>query len=358
MAGERNNEFRSMSRRIHRTLRDIRRGWRGEVEGEREREVHQLVMNFVRTGAALVLMVVVLVAAVKFLQGNWHAKNAKARGGGSGVARAADVGRGGGESAVGSEWRMRWNGEAEWLTGRKGAKVPMWMPVAFGAKGNARVAYRGYLLALAGSGKSAERRALTRNRWAAWLLEQGRWEEAEEQADWAEAEAPGLPETAWTRMELSLLRGDAGGALGWAGRYRAARPEDERGMRMQLGLLQREGRSREGRALLERFLAGKRGDETGLYLQAAVLAMQAGEPAAAARDLRIAAQGNPPMQVLQVLRSPLFEPVADTAEGKALDRELMRLAMSGRTMPAAGSAPGAGGKRGARKVEPLRPEMR
>lgn len=358
MVGERNNEFRTVSRRIHRTLRNIRRGWRGEVEGEREREVHQLVMNFVRTGAALVLMVLVLTGAVKYLQGNWHAKNAKARGSGAAVARPAEAGGGGGVSAAGSEWRMRWNGEAEWLSGRKGAQVPVWMPAAFAAKGNARMAYRGYLLALAGSGKSAERRALTRNRWAAWLLEQGRRAEAEEQAEWADAAVPGLPETAWMRMELALLRGDAEDALSWAGRYRAARPDDEAGMRMQLGLLQRAGRSREGRLLLERFLAGKRGDETGLYLQAAVLAMQAGERSAAAAHLRMAAQGNPPMQVLQVLRSPLFEPVAGTVEGKALDRELMRLAMSGRPMPAAGSAPGAGGKRGARKVEPLRPEMR
>ena len=80
MAGERDNSYRTVSRRIHRTIRSIRDGWRGEVEGEREREVHQLVMNFVRTGAGLVLMVVVLVAAVKYLQGNWSAKNAKARG--------------------------------------------------------------------------------------------------------------------------------------------------------------------------------------------------------------------------------------------------------------------------------------
>lgn len=357
MAGERDNTYRTVSRRIHRTLRSIRQGWRGEVEGEREREVHQLVMNFVRTGVAVVLMVVVLAGAVKYLQGSWNAKNAKARQGGS-AAKAAAAAVPGKSARAGEPWRTRGGEEAVWLSGRKGGTVPVWMAAAFGSKGNARVAYKGHLLALAGAGKSAQRRALVRNRWAAWLLEQGRRDEAEEQVAWAERAVSGLPETARTRMEMACLRGDAEEALRWAGRYRAARPENEYGLRMQMGLLQRAGRTETALRLVERFLAGKRGDETGLYLQAAVLAMQAGEKGKAMGYLKVSAQGNPPMQVLQVLRSQLFAPVARTAEGRALDMELMRLSMSGQVPERPGNGAGPGKRGGKRLVEPLRPVMR
>ena len=296
----------------------------------------RLVRMILAVGASVVLMLVILVGAMKYLQRDWADKNQRARSQrrslpeAAGSAGAAEAGTPAGKPYAVPDAACE--GYLDSLAG--GGPFPhLWLL----AGTTPEEEHRGLLLDLAANGDSAA----LRNLHAAVLLKRGRLPEAAGELRMAERIDAGYPPTVFNQALCALMGGPPEQAQAWIARYRARFPRDGQAMRFQFNLLLQTDRPELAMELLDRFLAAEPATHP-LYLDAALQAARMNRVEDAIRYLETARKGQPAMVIARLYQSPAFREIRLAPEGTAFAERLARqarasLVRASATHPAAAS---------------------
>lgn len=280
----------------------------------------RLVRTILMVIASLLLMLVVLVGAMKFLQRDWADKNQRARSQRRGVpAVGGVVAAGAGEAAKGAPYVVPEAAGVRFLDSLAGGEPFPHLWLLAGA--DPEEERRGMLLDLAANGDGVA----FRNLHAALLLKRGRVLEAVGELRTAERMEAGYLPTVFNRALCAMMTGLPDQAQTWIARYRARYPQDEHAMRFQFNLLLQTDRSDLAMELLDRFLAGQPASHP-LRLDAALQAARMNRVEDAIRHLEAARKGQPPTVIARIYQSPAFREIRLAPEGTAFAERLARQA--------------------------------
>ena len=301
----------------------------------------RLLRMVVAIGVSILLMLVVLFGAVRYLQRDWADKNRRARSHGHVAASAAaphpapavahgtaGVGR---PHAVPAAARTRFLASLAGI----GPMGHLWLlqGQAPGLDDGAR--HRAMLLDLAENGDGVE----FRNLHAALLLKRGGVLQAVRQLRIADQIAAGYPPTLFNRALCAMMTGLPDQALAWIVRYRARFPRDEQAMRLHFNLLLQADRPEKAMDELAGFLA-RQPPAQPLFLEAAVQAARMGRDREAIAYLETARHGQPASAIGRIYQSPAFREIRLTPEGTAFAGRLARQARA--SLATASAATGIG----------------
>ncbi len=287
----------------------------------------RLARMAVAIGCSVLLMLVVLFGAIRYLQRDWADKNRRARSHGHATAArsvAASVSPAGGSSAsAGRPYAVPAEACSRFLSSLAGTGPMMhfWLLQGQSTGLDAQARRLAMLLDLAENGDGVQ----FRNLHAALLLRRGDVLQAGRQLRIADRIATGYPPTVFNRALCAMMGGLPEQALSWIVRYRARYPRDEQAMRFHFNLLLQADRPDEAMAEMERFLASQPPEQP-LFLEAAVQAARMGRVGDAIAHLETARHGQPPVAIARIYQSPAFREIRLTPEGTAFAGRLARQA--------------------------------
>ena len=288
----------------------------------------RLVRMLLAIGISVLLMLVVLFGAIRYLQRDWADKNQRARAhghsvttrAGTAVASASDAAR---LPSPGRAYLPPATARSHFLSSLAG-RVPtshLWLLQGQSADLDADARRRAMLLDLAENGDGVQFRNLN----AALLLKRGDTIQAVRQLRLADRILAGHPPTLFNRALCAMMSGLPEQALVWIVRYRARFPDDEQAMRLQFNLLLQADRPEEAMDELARFLAIQPPGQP-LFLEAAVQAARMGRAQEAIAYLETARRGQPAMAIGRIYQSPAFREIRLSPEGTAFAGRLARQA--------------------------------
>ncbi len=285
----------------------------------------RLLRMAVAIGISLLLMLVVLFGAVRYLQRDWADKNRRARSHGHVAAAAAQPSTAAphAPAAAGRPHAVPEAARDRFLSSLAGTAPleHLWLLQGQGPGLDNGARHRAMLLDLAENGDGVE----FRNLHAALLLKRGAVLQAVRQLRIADQIAAGYPPTLFNRALCAMMTGLPDQALAWIVRYRARFPRDEQAMRLHFNLLLQADRPEKAMDELAGFLA-RQPPAQPLFLEAAVQAARMGRVREAIAYLETARHGQPASAIGRIYQSPAFREIRLTPEGTAFAGRLARQA--------------------------------
>lgn len=313
-----------MPHRTHSRKAADSRGAPGSQPDPLVRLVHMVVAIVV----SVLLMLLALFGAIRYLQRDWADKNQRARSHGHAASvQSPDIPASAADApdapAAGRPYALPAGTRSRFISSLAGnAPMPhLWLLQGQSPGLDAEARRRAMLLDLAENGDGIR----FRNLYAALLLKHGNALQAVGQLRLADRISPGYPPTLFNRALCAMMSGLPEQALSWIVRYRARFPRDEQAMRFHFNLLLQADSPETAMDELSRFLASQPPDQP-LFLEAAVQAARMGRVREAVAHLETARRGQSATTIGRIYQSPAFREIRLSPEGTAFAGRLARQA--------------------------------